>query len=112
MIATVACTRNRDGNRKTPHARPGTAPAAPPAPVSVDDTMLSRKGLSRLTDLSVSSLKRRQAGADFPPDAVRIARIGWPARGIEIWLAQFDEGRRAPTAIRVKRKPRLLMSRQ
>jgi hypothetical protein len=39
-------------------------------------------------------------------------RIGWPARGIEIWLAQFDEGRRAPTAIRVKRKPRLLMSRQ
>ena len=74
--------------------------------------MLSRKGLSRLTDLSVSSLKRRQAGANFPPDAVRVARIGWPARGIEIWLAQFDEGRRAPTAIRVKRKPRLLMSRQ
>ena len=76
---------------------PGDAPASPTEPEPADDTMLTRKDVSRLTGLSVSTLKRRQTEGTFPlPMQLGPRRIGWPAREIKTWLAQLDEQRRSP----------------
>lgn len=76
---------------------PGAAPAVPPEPEPADDTMLTRRDVSRLTGLSMSTLKRRQAEGTFPvPMQLGPRRIGWPASEIKTWPAQLDEQRRAP----------------
>ncbi len=75
----------------------GAVQAKDPEPDPADDTMLSRKDVSRLTGLSISTLKRRQSEGTFPlPMQLGPRRIGWPAREIKAWLTQLDEQRRSP----------------
>jgi prophage regulatory protein len=74
---------------------PSSADQAP-EPEPADDTMLGVKEVVRLTDISISTIKRMVIDGRFPkPMHLSPRRIGWLAREVKAWLRNLDQQRSA-----------------